>query len=218
MRPVTYSRQKVVEEFYQHRVLTKKRLMELIGCSSMTLWRILKEYGYLASYNFNSKYYTLLDIPQFNKYGIWSYRNIRFSKYGSLTDTITGLVQQSISGLSMRELQGLLSINVKQVISNISKEGKITRRKYRGIFIYFDPDEQHMEEQITRRQEMMKNELERLVVPEPEKTIAVLVELIPKIMAKPRQIARRLSRKGMKIKTSEVQRIIEYYQLRKKNT
>ncbi len=54
----------------------------------MTVFRILSEYGYHTSYNRNAAFYALRDVPQFDPAGLWAYRGIRFSRHGSLSDTI----------------------------------------------------------------------------------------------------------------------------------
>ncbi|HKL58901.1 MAG TPA: hypothetical protein VJ863_03300 [Sphaerochaeta sp.] len=41
---------------------------------------------YLGSYNHNGRFYTLAGIPQFDEHGLWGYKNIRFSRFGTLMD------------------------------------------------------------------------------------------------------------------------------------
>ena len=91
MRPSIYSSDDIIQSFYRNKVLTKKQLQDLWGCSTMTGWRILRHHGYMVSYNFRDKYYTLNDIAEFDDHGTWSYRNIRFSRYGTLYNTIRAL-------------------------------------------------------------------------------------------------------------------------------
>ena len=53
-------------------------------------------------------------------------------------------------------------------------------------------------------------------LPEPDRIIAVLIELIQRVELQPQQLVRRLSRKGIKINTAEIQTIFLHYQLKKK--
>jgi len=172
----------------------------------------------MTSYNFNATYYTLADIPQFDKYGLWSYRNIRFSRYGSLTDTVTALVSNSTLGLDANELLGLLAVNVTPTLTKLYGAGKIKREKVCGVFVYLHPEDKERQTQLTKRQALRERALERMALPEPERIIAVLVELIKRIELKPQQIARRLSAKGIKITSTEIQAIFVHYKLTEKKT
>lgn len=218
MRPVKFSPKTLIEVFCQHKVLNKEKMLKLSGCSSMTAWRILSKHGYMTSYNFNATYYTLADIPQFDKYGLWSYRNIRFSRYGSLTDTVTALVSNSTLGLDANELLGLLAVNVTPTLTKLYGAGKIKREKVCGVFVYLHPEDKERQTQLTKRQTLREKALERMALPEPERIIAVLVELIKRIELKPKQIARRLSAKGIKITSTEIQAIFVNYKLTEKKT
>jgi hypothetical protein len=60
MRPIKFKQKDIVALFYKEKVLTKEQLFERCGFSDMTAWRILSEHGYISSYNFNAKYYTLM--------------------------------------------------------------------------------------------------------------------------------------------------------------
>jgi hypothetical protein len=216
MRPKKFSTKDIVDLFYKEKVLTKKELFQVCGCSNMTAWRILNEHGYITSYNFNAKYYTLIDIPVFDKNDLWSYRKIRFSKYGSLTNTVIALVFNSRSGLEKNELQELLGVNVIPMLSKLHKQGKVYREKINGIFVYFQTDEDGRRTQLSNRQfDTIKEKDTGL--PEPERIIAVLIELIQRVELQPQQLARRLSRKGIKITPTEIGAIFQHYQLTKKN-
>ena len=173
MRPIKYKQKDIVDLFYKEKVLTKGQLFEMCGFSNMTAWRILSEHGYISSYNFNAKYYTLIDIPVFDKNGLWSYRKVRFSKYGSLTNTVIELIFNSRSGLEKNELQKLIGVNPIPILSKLYHKGKLNREKLDGLFVYLQTDEDGKRTQLSnRRADTIKSPQERL--PEPERIIAVL--------------------------------------------
>lgn len=216
MRPIKYKQKNIVDLFYKEKVLTKGQLFEMCGFSNMTAWRILSEHGYISSYNFNAKYYTLIDIPVFDKNGLWSYRKIRFSKYGSLTNTVIELIFNSRSGLEKNELQKLIGVNPIPILSKLYHKGNLNREKLDGLFVYLQTDEDGQRTQLSnRRTDTIKSPQERL--PEPERIIAVLVELIQRVELQPQQLARRLARKGIQITLAEIRAILQHYQLTKKN-
>ncbi len=218
MRPVRFSQKAFIELFYQHKVLRKEKMLKLSGCSNMTAWRILSKQGYMTSYNFNAAYFTLADIPEFDKNGLWSYRNIRFSRYGSLTDTVTALVLSSTSGLNANELLAILAVNVTPTLINLYRKSTLKRDKVGGLFVYLHPEDKERQKQLTMRQSKRERALERMALPEPERIIAVLVELIKRVELEPQQITRRLSTKGIKITLAEIEAIFAHYQLSEKKT
>ena len=215
MRPITFKQKNIVDLFYKEKILTKEQLFKRCGFSNMTAWRILSEHGYISSYNFNAKYYTLIDIPVFDKNGLWSYGKVRFSKYGSLTNTVVELVFNSRFGLEKNELQKLLRVNPIPILSKLYHNGKLNREKVGGLFVYGRTDKDGQRTQLSNRQaNTIQSPQERL--PEPERIIAVLVELIQRVELQPQQLARRLARKGIQITLAEIRAIFQHYQLLKK--
>ena len=216
MRPKKFTEKDIVELFYKQKILTKKQLTQSYGCSNMTAWRILSKHGYITSYNFNAQYYTLIDIPVFDKKGLWSYRKVRFSKYGSLTNTVVAVVFNSRCGLEKNELQQLLGVNVIPIVSKLYRQGKLYREKVDGIFVYLQTNEDQWRRQLSNRAcDIIKDKHRRL--PEPQRIIAVLVELIQRVELQPQQLARRVFRKGIKVTPTEIRAILQHYQLTKKN-
>ncbi len=114
--------------FCRRKVLTKRELLEQTGCSSMTAWQVLRQHGYHTSYNDNARHYTLVGVPQFDEHGLWAYRDVRFSKWGSLTETIVALVEHSSAGLTTQQLQQLLHIeNLKPILTRLMQRKSLTR-------------------------------------------------------------------------------------------
>ena len=99
--------------FVLKKVLTVTDLTEILQCSLITVRRRLKEWDACTSYNNNGRYYTLPSIATFNRDGIWSYRDIYFSKYGTLKNTVTALAVRSKNGLNHAELQQIIGLNPK---------------------------------------------------------------------------------------------------------
>jgi hypothetical protein len=214
MRPVQYSADSILDPFYQHKILTREEHRELCGCSAMTAWRVLRQHGYLSSYNANARYYTLIDIPEFDDQGIWSYRGIRFSKFGSLNSTMVELITRSSQGKTAREIEAELGItNARTTLIKLHKEGKVSRTKVKGIFVYLAVDPERGERQRRLREAAMERIFARSDLPTSQKIIAVLVQWIVRPELRPDQIVRRLSRKGLQITRREILAIVEYYDL-----
>ncbi len=216
MRPIIFSREKILEIFYRHKALSKDKILALSGCSTMTIWRILREHGYVTSYNFNSKFYTLRDITEFDEYGLWTYKGINFSKHGTLTETLIALIINSNSGMTADELGLILKMNVRPTLTRLCNQKKIKKEKKQRVFIYLHTESQQSKMQLTVRQKQVDESIKRIGLPEPERIIAVLVTRIQKPNLKPHQFGCLLARKGCKISTEEIEAIFVYYKLSKK--
>ena len=136
MKKVIFSPDKVLGLFREHKVLTKEDVLEACGCATMTFWKILHNHGYITSYNFNAMYYTLLDIPTFDELGLWSYKGIGFSRYGSLSDTLIELIERSELGYTAKELTQLLDVKVAPELSRLHCLGRVQREKMHSSFVY----------------------------------------------------------------------------------
>ncbi|MEA1928628.1 MAG: hypothetical protein U9N73_10510 [Candidatus Auribacterota bacterium] len=219
MRPVKFTNDSVLDPFYQHKILTREEHQQLCGCSAMTAWRVLHEHGYLSSYNANAKYYTLIDIPDFDQRGLWSYKGIRFSRFGSLNQTMVEFVSRSGSGMTAREFEEVLGINnARTTLIKLYKEGKVSRAKVVGVFVYLNVELEPGEKQRKLRQTELEREVDRSELPGARKIIAVLVEWIVRPELRIDQVARRLARKGEKISRKDIRMIVEYYKLPQKKS
>ena len=96
LRTPLFELQDVLNAFRRQKVVTKQELLQNTGCSTMTAWRLLRQHGDFTSDNENSRYDTIVGIPQFDEHGLWVYRNARFSKWGTLTKTIIALLVEII--------------------------------------------------------------------------------------------------------------------------
>lgn len=207
------SAERLVSLFRKRKVLTKDELLEVCECSTMTLWRALKRVGYLTSYNENARYYTLERIPVFDEEGLWRYRKARFSRYGSLPQTLVGLVAESVSGYEARELSAVLGVTAAPQLSRLHRLGRIAREKLGASFIYVSSEESRKEAQLERRAERLRVAEEQSRLPVRETILAILVELVKSPGLQPEALARRLTRRGIPVTRSEVRNVFTRYDL-----
>jgi len=95
---------KTLKTFRRRKVLTVSDLALLMQCSLITVRRKLKQWNTYTSYNQNGRYYVLPDVPPFDSNGLWRYRDICFSQYGNLTQTVIHLVKNSPAGFAASEI------------------------------------------------------------------------------------------------------------------
>jgi hypothetical protein len=108
--------------------------------------------GYRTSYSHRGKYYTLADLPRFDVQGLWSCRNVWFSRHGNLLATAQTCVEQSPAGFTASELQAVLNVEVKQSLRQLVERGRLQRRPIEGVYVYFAREAGRQREQRLRRE------------------------------------------------------------------
>lgn len=102
--------------------------------------RFLAETGYYSSFTHNGGWYTLRSIPRFRKNGLWFYRDIGFSRAGTLTKTLVSLISGSPAGMSAEMLGEILRCRCHGVLVSLWRKGEIVREKVGRCQFYFSAD------------------------------------------------------------------------------
>ena len=136
------------------KIATLVELKDALATSStMTVFRKLKSLGYQTSYSHRGKYYTLSGIPRFDSQGLWSYRDVWFSREGNLLETAQRCVEGAVAGLTSSELQGLLSVEVKEPLLQLYRRKRVERAQIEGSYVYFS-----REPSVRRQQRLQRRE------------------------------------------------------------
>jgi hypothetical protein len=219
---------KVVDLLRELIIATIDVLCAKLTTSRSTVLRALKSYGYFSSYNFNSSYLTLKDIPHFGKDGLWFHGEVGFSRYGTLRQTIKALVENSEKGYTVLELQNRLGTTVHNQLSWLCRRKMLTRF-YIGRHCVYTSVERELQtsQQAKRKQQIRKSRAigtshydfkksELLQQLDVLTVIRLLVEMIQKPDAKAGSLSQTLQRQGMGITAKQVRGVIEFYSLSKK--
>lgn len=128
---------RIIKFLMSDKIATMDELKRVLGTgSTMTVFRKLRAAGYLSSYSHRGKYYTIGSIPKFDQSGLWSYNSVRFSKYGNLIETAREFIDNSTAGLTAKELEKILHVEVKHTLLHLFKTGCVYRKKVSGIYVY----------------------------------------------------------------------------------
>jgi hypothetical protein len=147
-----------MEAFLIERVLTLESVTTLLGDPSRrTVVRKLNTLGCRASYSHAGKYYTLDKCANYNKYGLWSFKDVHFSKHGTLINTILHLVNQSEEGCLASELRALLQIQVHNALAELYSSQRLVREQIGGEYLYLSPVFQA--QQLERRYRSLQKEI-----------------------------------------------------------
>ncbi len=219
MRTFTFLVDDLIAPFFEKKVLTKAELLDISGCSNMTLFRRLSEHGYFTSYNLNSRYYTIPEIARFDNNGLWHYRQIRFSKYGTLKATIQHFVDRSEMGYSVNELNRMLGVRVSSLLLPLSNKGVITREYFNGWY-YFTTDPVQREQQIERRHvRFAPSKTAKVILPQElddKSKIEALVGLVKNPEFELKDVCSYLKTRGIIVTLTAVKELFDRYDLLKK--
>ena len=111
-------------------------LAEVSGISERTVQRHLKSLQAMTSFTHRRKFVALPNTPRFDENGIWFYRKIGFSKFGTSIDTILWLIEQSEAGLSRMELETILRTGLSKQIQILVQRGAVHRTKIGNQYLY----------------------------------------------------------------------------------
>lgn len=183
--------------------------------SRMSVFRRMKEVDYLSSYTHTCRFYTLRSIPQFDALGLWHYRDVGFSRAGTLKASVVDLVDSSPAGRTPRELHELLRVRVNNALLDLARARKI-RRESSAVerSLYVSVVEARASEQLARRLEAGASEGS---LPS-DLVIEVLLELLDAatVDATPAEVAQRLRARGVGATAEQVRQVFERYKLGRK--
>ena len=198
-------------------VMTLREIQEALGRISIaTARRRLAGIDYRSSYNFNGRYYCLHDPARYDRYGLWSYEGIRFSREGNLTETVRRLVQESESGYTQQELRHLLGVRVQNVLVALMKRTEVVRESVGPAYLYVHSAEGACRRQVDeRRQRIAEMAASGEEVPL-ESVISILLVLIRHPESDPVAVARRLRGRSPPVGIRQVRSVFRRYQLGQK--
>ena len=137
MRPVVYTTDELVRAFDELRVLTLEQVKGILGTPvKMTALRKLRALGYLSSYSHAGKFYTLKQVPRWDGHGLWVYKGVRFSRHGSLLETLAWLVEQSSDGRFASELEDTVHVRVQEALRTLYRRERVFRHQIGGQYLY----------------------------------------------------------------------------------
>ena len=142
MRPEEYNPSRLVELLEKERMMTLDRIAEALGRPSrITVFRKLAQIGGRASYSHCGRYQTLDRIAQYDENGLWSLRGVRFSRQGTLLQTMVHLVEHSKEGYFASELQALLQVRVHNALAHLYAAKQLGREQHANQYLYVSPKE-----------------------------------------------------------------------------
>jgi hypothetical protein len=153
MNVIHYPAEKLVQVLNEQKVVTMPQLKQALGTAvSYTVLRKLSPLRYRTSYSHGGTYYTLDSIAHYDELGLWFYRDIRFSRQGTLLNTAEALVTQSPAGYQVPELEAVVQVAAKDALRQLVQAGRLFRREWEGRYLYCALERTRRQEQWAARQ------------------------------------------------------------------
>ncbi len=175
------------------KVVTLAELALHLNCSRRTVQRRLADWQAIRSYNRNGSYYTLPDIPKFDANGLWRYRGVFFSRFGSLPATFVHLVAQSSAGLTGSEAGDLLGLRPSSFLWSLREHKALRREKHLGRYVYLSSAPACYQEQRQQRH-LMRGALR---LPTDSEAVAILIEKLKHPSLSDEELSRRLKKQRL---------------------
>ena len=197
-------------------VVEFKDLQAALGnASRATTFRYLKQVSYQRSYNYNGRYYARKDRTRYDRFGLFSFGDIHFSRNGTVGETIKRLVYESVAGWTSRELQDVLHLRVQVFLLGAVREATVVREKIGGFYVYVHTDRVVRESQLQRRREQLDAGVIASVEArvDDEVIIAVLLTLLKHPEATAAEVVRYLRGRSPPVSMEQVGEVFTRYDL-----
>jgi len=153
MRPVQFQAESLVTLLRRERIATMDQLKATLGTSvDMTVFRKLRTIPYRTSYSHRGRYYALDEVTRFDERGLWTYRDVHFSRFGSLVDTSARFVIDAEQGLFASELARVVQVEVEDPLLQLVRDKRLSRQKLGVAYLYCSRDPARRRAQILARE------------------------------------------------------------------
>jgi len=137
MRPTSFDPTVLRRHLRRHKIADLPELKRVLGTDTdLTVFRKLKQLGYLASYTHRGRFYTLAEIARFDDHGLWSHEAVWFSRFGTLLATVEAFVNRSPDGYYAPELADQLHAEVQESLRHLVQQQRLSRTDVGGQFLY----------------------------------------------------------------------------------
>jgi hypothetical protein len=152
MRPERYNPEALAVLLRQRKIATMDDLKAALGtAAAATVFRKLAELEYRTSYSHRGRYYTLDQSARFDELGLWSFRQVWFSRFGTLVSTVEALAVSAEAGYDAAELEAVLNVEAKQALLKLVRAGRLARQQVAGRYVYLSPQAATRRAQLAAR-------------------------------------------------------------------
>ncbi len=148
---------KLVEFLSQETIVTRPELrIEFATDVDITISRALKKISYRTSYSHGGRYYALDRLIRFDENGLWSYRSVWFSTYGTLMTTLARFIAQTDNGYFAKELEEQVHVGVNESLLRLVTQKRVCRERVSGLYLYCSPKKSIRLRQLALRKRQLE--------------------------------------------------------------
>jgi hypothetical protein len=199
-------------------VMSLKQLRDALNDRPRSsLFRDLGKLDSISSYTHTGQYHSLYETARFDENGIWFYRDVGFSQYGTLKKTLVQVISHHPIGMTHAELKKLFRIEVQKPLTGLINTNAVTRRLLPSrIYVYLSTDASKAEEQFQRRLSLRDRPNDIILPPETIR-IEILVEIIrtAERTLDEKVLGPQLRKRGVVIRDNEIAYVLAYYDIKK---
>ena len=152
MRPERYTAEALIRLLRQEKIVTMDDLKAALGTrADATVFGKLAEVEYRSSYSHRGRYYTLDEVARFDELGLWSFRQVWFSSFGTLVSTVEALVTAAEAGYDAAELEAVVNVEAKAALLKLVRAGRLARSQVAGRYVYLSPEAPARRAQLAAR-------------------------------------------------------------------
>jgi len=212
----TEQENETIKLFKQKKIMTVLELSKRMDCSIPTIRKRLSQWRTYTSYNKNGRYYVLPRVPRFDEHGLWEYRGVRFSRFGTLKQTVIQLVTASEGGLSASDIGTVVGIDPRSFMLQFRDSPEIRREKIEGAYIYFSGTAADYRVQKKTREAVAAEQA--LPLPSDSEAIAILVDILKHPRTTIQESAGRMRRKKISVGEQAIRGLLDYHAVTLKKT
>ena len=146
--------------------------------------------------------------------GIWEYKSIHFSKFGTLKNTLVAVINNSSQGMDAKQIKDVLGVDTRSFLFQYKDISDIKRKKIGDHYVYFSSEQGKFSRQLSNRKQGLASRTQAPL--EGTAAISVLVATIKHPDLTFGQLSRHLSKQGIKIKPELVQDFFIFHGIEKK--
>ena len=135
MRPERYHAEDLISLLRQRKIATMDDSKRLWAPADATVFRKLAGLDYRTSYSHRGRYYTLDEIARFDELGLWSFRPVWFSRFGTLVATVEALVAAR-GWLRRRRAGGRVARGGQGGPVGAGPQRRLARHQVSGRYVY----------------------------------------------------------------------------------
>jgi len=140
------------EYIRNHYVTDMASILERFPARSIpSFHRDLAKLECISSFTDNRRFYTLPEIPSYDGFGLWRYKGIGFSKYGTAKETARVLIESSSSGMAYADLEGILGIRLYTALQTLSIEKVVICETDGNRKLFFSGNKENYQRQKSNR-------------------------------------------------------------------